>query len=149
MMKATLEIDTNSYDGNGFIVTDRTQVFHSIYQDHPCSEWEEHLGKNLIQKSFIQFIGEHEKFIVKPRVKISGLNLEKYTIFGTFTIDPEKSVNQWIELEGKSLFKIDGYENMTPEEKGIVSTAYGSYPMVPTYDVCDMALNSWRNFNIR
>ena len=121
-MKASLEVDSSSYDGNGFIVSERTQVFHSIYQDHPCTEWEEHLGKNLIQKSFIQFIGEHEKFIVKPRIKISGLNIEKYSIFGTFTIDPEKSINQWIELEGKSLFKIDGYENMTPEEKGIVSS---------------------------
>ena len=122
MMKASLEVDSSSYDGNGFIVSERTQVFHSIYQDHPCTQWEEHLGKNLIQKSFIQFIGEHEKFIVKPRIKISGLDFEKYSIFGTFTIDPEKSINQWIELEGKSPFKIDGYENMTPEEKGKVSS---------------------------
>ena len=120
-MKASLETDSNSYDGNGFVVSERTQPFHSIYQDHPCSEWEDHLGKNLIQKSFIQFIGGHDKFDVKPRIKITGINVEKYIIFGPFTIDPEESVNQWIELEGTSFFKIDGYENMTPEEKGKVS----------------------------
>ena len=63
----------------------------------------------------------HDKFDVKPRIKITGINVEKYIIFGPFTIDPEESVNQWIELEGTSFFKIDGYENMTPEEKGKVS----------------------------
>ena len=121
IIKASLETDSNSYDGNGFVVTDRSQVFHSIYQDHPCSDWDDHLGKNLIQKSFIQFIGGHDKFDVKPRIKITGINVEKYIIFGPFTIDPEESVNQWLELEGTSFFNINGYENMTPEEKGKVS----------------------------
>ena len=58
---------------------------------------------------------------MKPRIKITGINVEKYVIFGPFTIDPEESLNQWIELEGISFFNIDGYENMTPEEKGKVS----------------------------
>ena len=58
---------------------------------------------------------------MKPRIKITSINVEKYIIFGPFTIDPEESVNQWIELEGTSFFNINDYENMTPEEKGKVS----------------------------
>lgn len=59
---------------------------------------------------------------MKPRIKITGINVEKYIIFGPFTIDTEESVNQWIELEGTSFFNINGYANMTPEEKGKVSS---------------------------